>query len=64
MAYKQIQTYQSQIPSLFTYNAFNVISDGLEAKAGTVSADLSRYMAWKTTNGQTKAKNTSYSLKS
>ncbi len=61
-AYKQIQTYQSQIPSLFTYNAFNVISDGLEAKAGTVSADLSRYMAWKTTNGQTKAKNTQAQL--
>lgn len=61
-AYKQIQTYQSQIPSLFTYNAFNVISDGLEAKAGTVSADLSRYMAWKTTNGQTKAKSTQAQL--
>lgn len=55
-AYRQIQTYQSQIPSLFTYNAFNIISDGLEAKAGTISADFSRYMAWKTTNGQTKAK--------
>lgn len=50
-AYKQIQTYQDQIPTLFTYNAFNVISDGLEAKAGTISADLSRYMAWKTSNG-------------
>lgn len=61
-AYKQIQTYQSQIPSLFTYNAFNIISDGLEAKAGTVSADLSRYMAWKTTNGQTKAKKTQAQL--
>lgn len=61
-AYKQIQTYQSQIPSLFTYNAFNVISDGLEAKAGTVSADLSRYMAWKTSNGQTKAKSTQAQL--
>ncbi len=61
-AYKQIQTYQSQIPSLFTYNAFNIISDGLEAKAGTVSADLSRYMAWKTSNGQTKAKKTQAQL--
>ena len=57
-AYKQIQTYQQQIPSLFTYNAFNIVSDGLEAKAGTISADLSRYMAWKTSNGQTKAKST------
>lgn len=54
-AYKQIQTYQSQIPSLFTFNAFSLVSDGLEAKAGTISADFSRYMAWKTANGQTKA---------
>lgn len=57
-AYKQIQTYQDQISTLFTYNAFNIVSDGLEAKAGTISADLSRYMAWKTTNGQTKALST------
>lgn len=47
---------------MFTYNAFNVISDGLEAKAGTVSADYSRYMAWKTNNGQTKAKKTQAQL--
>ena len=57
-AYNQIQTYQKEISNLFTYNAFSIISDGLEAKAGTISADLSRYMAWKTTNGITKAKNT------
>ncbi|WP_353165272.1 type I restriction endonuclease subunit R [Acinetobacter sp.] len=61
-AYKQIQTYQNQIPTLFTYNAFNIISDGLEAKAGTISADFSRYMAWKTANGQTKAKKTQAQL--
>jgi len=46
-AYKQIQTYKSIIPSLFTYNAFCIISDGLEAKAGTISAGLTRFMAWK-----------------
>jgi type I restriction enzyme R subunit len=63
-AYKQIQTYQSQIPSLFTYNAFNVISDGLEAKAGTVSADLSRYMAWKTLMVKPKQRILRHSLKS
>ncbi|WP_151779573.1 type I restriction endonuclease subunit R [Acinetobacter bereziniae] len=61
-AYKQIQTYQNQIPALFTYNAFNIISDGLEAKVGTISADFSRYMAWKTANGQTKAKKTQAQL--
>lgn len=61
-AYKQIQTYQNQIPTLFTYNAFTIISDGLEAKSGTISADFSRYMAWKTSNGQTKAKKTQAQL--
>jgi type I restriction enzyme R subunit len=35
-----------------------VISDGLEAKAGTVSADFSRYMTWKTANGKTQATST------
>ncbi|MDE1487591.1 type I restriction endonuclease subunit R [Xenorhabdus bovienii] len=57
-AYNQIKTYQNQIPRLFTFNAFSVISDGLEARAGTVSADFSRYMAWKTSNGMTKATST------
>ena len=57
-AFQQIQTYQQDIPSLFIYNAFNIISDGLEAQAGTISADFSRYMAWKTANGIYQAKNT------
>jgi len=54
-AYKQIQTYKSVIPSLFTYNAFCIISDGLEAKAGTISAGLSRFMAWKSADGKSEA---------
>jgi type I restriction enzyme R subunit len=50
-AFRQIETYKAMISSLFTFNAFSVISDGLEAKAGTISAGLSRFMAWKTTDG-------------
>ena len=50
-AYKQIQTYKAIIPSLFTFNAVCIISDGLECKAGSVSADLSRYMTWKSADG-------------
>lgn len=50
-AYRQIQTYKAIISSLFTYNAVCIISDGLECKAGSVSADLSRYMAWKSSDG-------------
>ncbi|MGB3752115.1 MAG: type I restriction endonuclease, partial [Arcobacteraceae bacterium] len=54
-AYKQIQTYKSVIPSLFTYNAFCIISDGLEAKAGTMSAGLTRFMSWKNSDGKSEA---------
>lgn len=54
-AFRQIETYKAMIPSLFTFNAFSVISDGLEAKAGTISAGLSRFMAWKTTDGISEA---------
>lgn len=54
-AYNQIQTYKAVIPSLFTYNVFTVISDGLEAKAGTVSSGLSRFMAWKSADGKEEA---------
>ncbi|PGH37941.1 MAG: DEAD/DEAH box helicase, partial [Candidatus Nephrothrix sp. EaCA] len=50
-AYEQIQTYKATIPSLFIYNAVCIISDGLECKAGSLSADFSRYMAWKTVDG-------------
>ncbi len=46
-AFDQIQTYKATIPSLFFYNAFCVISDGLEAKAGTISSAFSRYQPWK-----------------
>lgn len=54
-AYNQIQTYKAVLPSLFTYNTFCVISDGHECKAGTISSDLSRYMAWKTADGHKEA---------
>jgi type I restriction enzyme R subunit len=50
-AYQQIQTYKATIPGLFTYNAICILSDGLECKAGSLSADLGRYMAWKTADG-------------
>ena len=54
-AFKQIQTYKETIPSLFTYNTFCVISDGADAKAGSVSAGFSRYLAWKTSDGKKEA---------
>ena len=54
-AFDQIKNYQSLIPSLFVFNAFNVASDGLEARAGSLSASLSRYAAWKTVDGEREA---------
>lgn len=51
-AYKQVKNYQMDIPSLFYYNAFNVISDGLDTRAGTITSDFTRYMAWKSKNGE------------
>tara|TARA_R110002074_G_scaffold233806_1_gene405516 strand:+ start:60521 stop:63748 length:3228 start_codon:yes stop_codon:yes gene_type:complete len=54
-AFKQLQTYKQAIPGLFTFNSLMVISDGLEAKAGSLSADFGRFMSWKTVDGETEA---------
>ncbi len=50
-AFKQLQTYKAQIPSLFVYNALLIISDGWDARAGTMTSPYSRFMAWKTEDG-------------
>ncbi|GAB4140391.1 MAG: type I restriction endonuclease subunit R [Patescibacteria group bacterium] len=50
-AFTQLQNYKNAIPSLFYYNAALVASDGLDAKAGTVSSDISRFLAWKSSDG-------------
>ncbi|MCG7847672.1 MAG: type I restriction endonuclease, partial [ANME-2 cluster archaeon] len=54
-AFRQFQTYKQAIPSLFAYNGFMVISDGLEAKSGSLSAGFSRFMAWKSSDGKVEA---------
>lgn len=51
-AYNQLQTYKRRIPSLFTYNALLVISDGLSARAGSLTAGFNRFSTWKTTTGE------------
>ena len=50
-AYNQLQTYKREIPSLFTYNALLVISDGLLARAGSLTAGFNRFSTWKTPTG-------------
>ena len=54
-AFQQLETYKATIPGLFIYNALLVISDGLEAKAGSLSAGFTRFMAWKTADGKEEA---------
>jgi type I restriction enzyme R subunit len=54
-AYQQVETYKQTIAALFHTNAWVVISDGLEAKAGALSAGLSRFMAWKSADGKAEA---------
>ncbi len=51
-AYNQLQTYKMTIPSLFTYNTFLLISDGINARAGTLTSDEDRFMAWRTIDGE------------
>jgi type I restriction enzyme R subunit len=50
-AYNQIQTYKKDIPSLFNYNAFCILSDGINAKAGTITSNEERFMNWRTVDG-------------
>ena len=50
-AYNQIQNYKKSIESTFIYNAFCVISDQTETRAGTITADFERFMEWKTVDG-------------
>jgi type I restriction enzyme R subunit len=54
-AYNQLQTYKMTIPSLFTYNSFMVTSDGINARAGTLTSDEDRFMAWRTIDGEATA---------
>lgn len=51
-AYQQLQTYKSQITSLFNFNEILIISDGMEARAGTLTSDIERFMPWKTISGE------------
>jgi len=57
-AFQQLQTYKQQIPSLFYYNEALVISDGVQARIGSLTADKERFMPWRTIDGSELADNT------
>jgi len=54
-AWNQIQTYKQEIPSLFDYNEVLVISDGLEARLGTLTAGREWFKPWRTISGESLA---------
>lgn len=56
-AFNQIQTYKHEISSLFSYNELAIISDGLEARVGTISANREWFTHWRTVDGETIAPN-------
>jgi len=51
-AYNQLQTYKTDIPDLFNYNTCLIISDGIYARMGSISADEARFMRWRTIDGK------------
>ena len=50
-AWNQLQAYQQDIPDLFQANALLVVSDGLQARMGSLTSDRERFMAWRTIDG-------------
>jgi type I restriction enzyme R subunit len=54
-AFQQLQTYKAEIPALFATNAVLVVSDGVEARAGTLTAGREWFKPWRTIAGDTLA---------
>ncbi len=50
-AWNQLQTYQQDIPDLFHANVLQVISDGVQARMGSLTSERERFMAWRTIDG-------------
>ena len=51
-AYSQLETYKENIPDLFNTNSVLVISDGIQARMGSLTANQERFMRWRTINGE------------
>ena len=57
-AFQQLQTYKAELPTLFAYNALLVVSDGLEARIGTLTAGREWFKPWRTIHGEALAPTT------
>ena len=51
-AWQQLQTYRAELPSLFTFNAVLAVSDGVEARLGTLTAGWEWFKPWRTISGE------------
>ena len=54
-AFQQLQTYKAEVPSLFIFNATLIVSDGLEARIGTLTAGREWFKPWRTISGESLA---------
>jgi type I restriction enzyme R subunit len=57
-AFNQLQTYKHQIPSLFAYSEALVISDGLDARTGSLTTNREWFLPWRTIEGEELAPST------
>jgi type I restriction enzyme R subunit len=61
-AYAQLQTYKAEVPSLMHYNAALVVSDGLQARMGSLTANQEWFKVWRTIDGEGDAPKTALEL--
>ncbi len=61
-AYAQFQTYKAEVPSLLHYNAALVVSDGLQARVGSLTANQEWFKVWRTIDGEGDAPKTALEL--
>lgn len=61
-AYAQLQTYKAEIPSLLAYNAALIVSDGLQARMGSLTANQEWFKVWRTIDGDGDAPKTALEL--
>lgn len=60
--YHQLETYKMRIPQLFTFNEILVTSDGINTKAGSLTANYDRFMTWRSKDGETESSSSLASL--
>lgn len=60
--YHQLETYKMRVPQLFTFNEVLITSDGINTKAGSLTANYDRFMTWRSKDGETESPSSLASL--